>query len=137
MNGMVKSWRLGSGLLALCLAACGGGSSSSSTANAGAKAEAATLPTMRGDVWEIDPGASGDAQAIAHLYGLASFVRQGDELYNGTTRLSSVTRDGSALVVKLDGDLSARIEERDGHSMLTFSNGKSGQLREHQQGDQK
>ncbi|HEY7378962.1 MAG TPA: hypothetical protein VH542_09795 [Steroidobacteraceae bacterium] len=136
MNGMMRSWRLGSGALALCLAACGGGSSSSS-ATAGTKSEAAALPTMRGDVWEIDPGAPGDTQALAYVYGLASFVRQGDELYNGTTRLNSVSRDGSALVVKLDGDLTARIEEREGHSMLTFSNGKSGQLREHQEGEKK
>ncbi|HZF26393.1 MAG TPA: hypothetical protein VEZ88_09035 [Steroidobacteraceae bacterium] len=134
MNGMINSWRLGGSVLALCLAACGGGSSSST---ASTKSEAATLPTMRGDVWEIDPGAPGDAQALAYLYGLASFVRQGDDLYSGTTRLKSVSREGSALVVKLDGELTARIEERDGHSMLTFSNGKSGQLREHQAGDKK
>lgn len=117
------------------LNACGGSDpadSSDSSASAPAAAETEQLPLRRGDVWEVDPASSADAQMLAYMHGLHSFVRQGDELYTATTRLTDVKEDGAALVASLGGGLEARIEERDGKSVLAFSSGPVATLRPHQ-----
>ena len=115
---------------ALCLSACGGsdpGTSSTSSTTA-AQAE---LP-RRGDVWEVDPASPADAQMLAYMYGLHSFVRQGDDLYTANSRLANVKEDGAALVASLGDGLEARIEERAGKPVLAFSSGPIATLRQHQ-----
>lgn len=114
---------------AALLAACGGSDPAGSSQAPAAQTK--ELP-KRGDVWEVDPASPADAQMLAYMHGLHSFVRQGDDLYTATTRLANVKEDGAALVASLGGGLEARIEERDGKSVLAFSSGPVAVLRQHQ-----
>jgi hypothetical protein len=115
---------------AALLSACGGGSEpGTSSKSSAAEAE---LPLRRGDVWEVDPASAADAQALAYLYGLHAFVRQGDGLFTANTRLTNVKKEGDVLVASLGDGVEARLEERDGKSVLAFSTGPVATLREHQ-----
>lgn len=118
------------------VAACGGsGEAGPGGAGAGAGAAAPAAETKSlprgGDVWEIDPAATPDAQVLAYLHGLHTFVRAGDNVFTATTRLTDVREDGSALVIRLDTGLEARIDETSGSRSLKFSSGPSAALREH------
>jgi len=114
--------------LASLLSACGGGAP---TGDAATSSEAASIPTHRGDVWEVDPGAPVEAQVIAYLNGLHAFVRTGDDIYTGTTRLRTQS-EGHALVVSLSGNATARIEKSESGEALVFANGVTAALRPHQ-----
>ena len=95
--------------VAALTSACGGGSDSASAPGASAPAaKAQELPLRRGDVWEVDPESPGSAQMLAYLNGLHAFVRQGDEIYTATTRLSDVKEEGGILTAKLLGGIEAR-----------------------------
>lgn len=118
---------------AALLSACGGSDPAApESVTAAAAAQAESLP-RRGDVWEVDPESATDAQVLAYLYGLHAFVRQGDELYTATTRLTEVREDGEVLIAALGGGLEARVEQRDDKPVLSFSSGSVATLREHQE----
>lgn len=119
-------------VLAAALVAACGGSDPAGSAAAPSAAKTEELPLRRGDVWEVDPASPADAQMLAYMYGLHSFVRQGDDLFTATTRLTNVKEDGAALIASLGAGLEARIEERDGKSVLAFSSGPIATLRPHQ-----
>jgi hypothetical protein len=116
---------------AALMSACGGSDPAApENATAAAAAETESLPS-RGDVWEVDPESATDAQVLAYLYGLHAFVRQGDDLYTATTRLTEVREDGEILVASLGGGLEARVESKDDKAVLSFSSGSVATLREH------
>jgi len=120
--------------VATLTSACGGGSDSASAPGeaAPAAAKAEELPLRSGDVWEVDPQSNGSAQMLAYLNGLHAFVRQGDDIYTATTRLSNVKEDGGVLTAKLLGGIEAKLEDKDNQHTLTFSSGQSASLRQHQ-----
>lgn len=126
---MKKTWFVAA--VAALASACGGSDPQEAAAGAAAT-ETEELPLRRGDVWEVDPKAPGEAQMLAYLNGLHAFVRQGDEIYTATTRLTEVKSEGGVLTAKLGGGLEAKLEQHDEKSMLTFSSGQSATLREHQ-----
>ena len=94
------------------------------------------MPTHRGDVWEIDPGAPAEAQVLAYLNGLHAFVRKGEDIYSGTTKLRTQT-EGGALVITLAGNSTARLMDADDGQALVFADGAKAALRAHQDAGEK
>jgi len=104
----------------LALAACGGDAPSEGTATASAPAK---VPASRGELWIVSADSPVEAQVLAYVHGLHAFVRNGDEVYSGTSRLKNVDHEGEALVIGLDGGLTARIEPSGDAEALVFSSG--------------
>jgi hypothetical protein len=108
-------------LIALGVAGCGKGGD--------ATAEAARAPSRSGDVWETDKAAdrkAAPATVIAFVNGLHTMVVDGDDIYAGTTRLST-TKDstGDARVVTLSNGLAARLIRAGDGLELRFTSGES------------
>ncbi len=106
----------------LVLGAAGCGKHGDSTA------EAARAPSHSGDVWETDKAQdrkAAPATVLAFVNGLHTVVVDGDDIYAGTTRLTT-TKDsaGDGRVVALSNGLGARLVPAGDAMELRFSSGE-------------
>lgn len=108
-------------LLAIGLAGCG--------KHGDARSEAAAAPRHSGDVWETDKAddrKAAPATVLAFVNGLHTVVLDGNDVYAGTTRLSTTADTaGSGRVVTLSNGLSARLVPTGDAMELRFTSGES------------
>jgi hypothetical protein len=111
-------------LIAVGLAACG--------EHRGADSVVARAPSHSGDVWEIDKeGDRGQAPAtvLAFVNGLHTVVLDGNDVYAGTTRLSTTSDSTGGREVSLANGLSAHLVPAGDGMELRFSSGERVPLR--------
>jgi hypothetical protein len=119
-----QMWRHGLFLMAVGLTACGD--------HRGGDAAVARTPSHSGDVWETDQAGerrAAPATVLAFVNGLHTVVVDGNDVYAGTTRLSSTADSAGGRELSLANGLSAHLVPSGDGMELRFSSGESVPLR--------
>jgi hypothetical protein len=98
-------------------------------------ASVAAAPSHAGDVWEADKASdrkTAPATVIAFVNGLHTVVVDGNDVYSGTTRLSTTEDSAGGRTVKLANGLAASFDPAGDGMELRFSSGEKVPMRKQQ-----